>query len=502
MGQRAPVSLSAPLTPAAVWLAGRSEKVIETSCAWIGLAGDEALKIKRPVRYPYLDFSTAEQRRWALERELAFNRRTAPHLYVSVAPLTAGPDGLALGGAGEAVDWVLRMRRFDERAVLSEQPDALTGPLAESLGRVVARAHAAAPLAPEGGGEAALAYATRINAASLREAASVLGAEVETLIAATAAALAEQAPRLEARRAAGFARACHGDLHLGNILLENGRPVLFDCLEFSDDLSRIDIQHDLAFLIMDLWVRGARPAANAVLCAWLDEAARSFPAELWDDLAALPLMLSARAAVRAHVAAASGRPADGGAYLTAALSFLQPPSPRLVAVGGLSGSGKSTLAHALGPRFGAAPGAVILRTDEIRKRLNGAAADAPLPRQAYAPATHAPVYAEMAACAARLLAAGHGVILDAAFLDPGERQAAEAIGRRAGVPFTGLWLEGEANLLRARIAARRGDASDADVAVLEAQLGRDLGPIAWQRLSAADNPQGAAERVARRWRAG
>jgi len=465
------------------WLSSRADRVIETSCAWVFLEGDRALKLKKPVDYGFLDFSTPEKRRWAIERELAFNRVTAPDIYRAVHRVNQGGD----------VDYVLEMRAFDPAAVLSEQPERVGGALAERLGRTIAGFQAKAEARPEGGGLKALGFTVRTNADNLRALSGRLDADaVEHVIAATDAAFAAAAPLLERRRVEGFARRCHGDLHLGNILLEAGRPVLFDCIEFNDLLSEIDVQYDVAFTVMDLSFRGRAEAANRLLNAWLDEAARSFPATLWDGLAALPLMLSARAAVRCHVTAHQGDLDAARTYLAAAARHLAPPPPTLTAIGGLSGTGKTTLARRIAPGLGAAPGAVVLRSDEIRKRLAGAAPTERLPPAAYAPETSARVYDEMLALARRILAAGHAVVLDAVFLRPDERQAAASVATGAGVPFRGAWLRGETPMLARRLAARAGDASDAGPATLDEQLSHDPGQIDWTILDAADLGAAAA----------
>jgi aminoglycoside phosphotransferase family enzyme/predicted kinase len=475
------------------WLSSRSERVIETSCAWVFLNGGTALKLKKPVDYGFLDFSTPAKRRWALDRELAFNRVTAPDIYRAVRRITREGDGLALDGAGEAVDHVLEMRAFDPAAVLSEQPERIDGALAERLGRIIAGFQATADVRPDGGGLKALGFTITTNADHLRALADGLGAdEVDHVIAATDAAFAAAAPLLERRRAEGFARRCHGDLHLGNILLEAGRPVLFDCIEFNDLLSEIDVQYDVAFTVMDLAFRGRAEAASRLLNAWLDEAARSFPATLWDGLAALPLMLSARASVRAHVTANQGELGLARAYLAAAARHLAPPPASLTAIGGLSGTGKTTLARRIAPGLGGAPGAVVLRSDEIRKRLAGAQPTERLPPAAYAPETSARVYGEMLGLARRVLAAGRAVVLDAVFLRLEERQAAAEVARAAGVPFQGAWLQGPAPMLAERLAARVGDASDAGPATLEEQLLHDPGPIDWAVLGAGELGAAAA----------
>lgn len=458
---------------------------IETACNRVYLAGDTAWKVKRPVDLGYVDFTTLERRREAAEREIAFNSPAAPDIYRRVHAVTRSGDRLELDGGGPAVDYVVEMRRFDEGSVLSARPGSVDGSLAEALGREISRLHAASPLRPEGGGADGLAYTIDSNAHLLTGLADRLGRDaVEAVIATTAGRFADAAGVLEARRRAGFTRRCHADLHLGNILLEDGRPVLFDCIEFNDRLSDIDIQYDLAFLLMDLDFRNRRDAACRVLDAWLDEAARREGEGLREGLAVLPLMLSVRAVVRAHVEANSGHDEGGRAYLAAALRHLQPEPPRLFAVGGMSGTGKTTLARAVAPQLGASPGAVVLRSDEVRKRLSGVAPTDRLPPGVYAPGMSDRVHAALFAEATSLLAAGRSVILDATFLDPEHRGAAADLADRLGLPFAAVWLEGTPEVLKTRLAGRSGDASDADVQTLEQQAKRDAGSIAWPRLRA------------------
>jgi aminoglycoside phosphotransferase family enzyme/predicted kinase len=470
------------------------ERMIETSISWVFLYPDRVLKLKKPVDFGFLDFTSLEKRRWAAGRELEFNRANAPDIYRRVHAIVRRPDGgFELDGEGEPVEWALEMARFDETAVLSETPGIVTGDFAEALGRRVARMHSTAPPGSKGGGAAGLGYVVGSNAEHWRAlSAGLEGVDIEGLAAATEAALARSAGQLDARLAQGLVRRCHGDLHLGNILLQAGRPVLFDCIEFNDAISEIDVLYDLAFLLMDLGFRGQAEGASRVFNGWLDEAARSFGEEVWTGLSCLGLMQSVRAGVRAHVSGHQGDFPASRRYLAAAGRHLEAEPARLLAIGGLSGTGKSTVARALAPDLGPAPGPVMLRSDEIRKRLWGRAPDQRLPPEAYAPEESQRVYDDMLKAAGLCLAAGWPVILDAVFLRPQERAAAEALATRAGVPFDGVWLEAPAAVLESRIAGRVGDASDADVAVLQTQLGRDPGPIGWTRLQAGDARSTAA----------
>lgn len=446
---------------------GLAEEVAETHISWVFLGRDRAWKVKKPVDLGFLDFTRLEERERLLRREDALNAPHAPGLYRGVVPITRGPDGaLRLGGDGPPVEWALEMRRLPPDAFL-DAGAPLPGPAA--LAEVVVAWHAGAE---RRAGDGSLAGVVAQN----RDSALAAGLDPARVAAWHAQAMAWHArllPVLAARAAAGFLRRCHGDLHLGNLCWLDGQVRAFDALEFDEAMATVDVGYDLAFLLMDLEQRHGRAAANAVLNRYV---ARTGDAGL---VAGLPLWLSLRAMVRAHVEARRGRP--HAALLAFAEDALRPPPPRLVALGGLSGTGKSHLARRLAPLLGAAPGALVLRSDEIRKRRRGVAPEDRLPPDAYAPAESEAVFAELAALAREAMAAGHAVIADAVFLRPEERARIEA----AAAPFAGFWLTAPPAVLRARVAARTGDASDATVAVLESQLARDAGPMAWPALDAA-----------------
>jgi hypothetical protein len=458
---------------------------VETHISAVYVGRDTAWKMKKAVALGFLDFTRLADRERFCRRELALNAPHAPGLYRDVVALTRGPDGaLREGGEGAAVEWVLRMAAVPVGDFLDAVADrgaltpALLADMADAVAAMHARAGRVAVDAP-----AAMAAILEGNVASAMRA-RLDAAGVAAWAQAARAALARVTPLLGARAAAGFVRRCHGDLHLGNLCLWAGRPTPFDALEFDEALATIDVGYDLAFLLMDLDARLGRAAANLVLNRYV---ARTGDAGL---VAGLPLWLSLRAMIRAHVEAARGR--DWRALLAAAEAHLVPAPARLVAVGGLQGTGKSTLARALAPALGRAPGALVLRTDEARKRRFGVAPEARLPPEAYAAPVSAAVHEEVFAMAAAALAGGQAVVLDGVFLDPAQRARAEAVARRAGLRFDGIWLEAPLAVLRARIAARRDDASDATEAVLLRAAAADPGPIDWRRIDAAQGTEAAA----------
>jgi len=460
-----------------------ADKLIETHAAKIFLVGERAYKIKKPVNLGYLDFSTLQKRQWALKRELERNRRSAPEIYLRVDAIRRASTGkLQLDGEGELVDYVLVMRRFPDDALLSDNVGMVSGNFAEKLGRLISRFHADAPIIqntwPDG-----LTYSIESNASQLRKFESIWGVDdVQVLIANTKNAFASHSANIEKRAKGGFVRQCHGDLHLRNIFLMDGEPILFDCIEFDDRLSDIDVLYDLAFLVMDLLHAKQTEGANRLINGYLDQALRNFSGETLKGLALFPLYLSMRACVRAHVSAQMGRSEDGCLYLREALDNFQKTEPSLMSVGGLSGTGKTTFAYSRAPDIGRPPGAMVLRSDEIRKRLWGVAPQERLPKEAYAKKQSARVYEAMFKEARQILRAGCAVILDAVFLQPEERDRCRRLAEDEGVVFDGYWLEAPASVLRRRIAARRNDASDADLAVLEQQLECDPGEIVWQRF--------------------
>lgn len=478
---------------------------IETHVSVVFLGHDRVFKLKRAVVFPYLDFSTPEKRRLACEAEIRINRRTAPTIYLGVVAILRQADGtLALRRAGEeggdVVDWVVEMRRFDQDTLFDRlaRKGELTRALIEDLADRIADFHHQAEVCNESGagGRAGTGMIIKSNAECFGQSVSGIldSAKTDTLTRLSLHALDGVdgvGGLLDRRRDSGRVRLCHGDLHLRNIYMVDGKPTLFDAIEFNQAFSSIDVLYDLAFVLMDLDHRGLGRLASILFNRYFDNTGEG--EERSGGLRVMSLFISMRAAIRAHVDMAQAeslsdpeqarrRAGEAAEYLDSALAALAPRRPRLIAVGGLSGSGKSRMARELAPNVG---GARVVRSDSTRKRLAGVAWNERLSADGYTPEMTERTFKALFDEVTLALRAGFPVIADAVFAKPAQRRAVAEIAKAEGVPFSGLWLEAPPDVMARRVRDRKRNVSDADAGVLELQLGYDLGDIDWVRIDSS-----------------
>ena len=467
---------------------------VDTANAVVFLAGADVYKLKRAVKFPFMDLSTLDKRREACEAEIAVNRPLAPDIYRSALPIVRQGQTFALGGDGEIVEWAVHMRRFDENATLDHVADreGVSDAIIDKLALAVRRSHARAPLRDAARAAHALETYIEQNRAAFAERPDLFDPPTaRKVILDSLLAFVTVRSILLKRGEAGFVRRCHGDLHLRNIVLIDGEPTLFDAVEFSDEIATGDVLYDLAFLLMDLEERGLRASANRLFNRYL---ARE-PPDTLTGLVALPLFLSLRAAIRAKVEAAGSERLEGKKrdearaltrrYFDSAVRFLAHVPPRLVAIGGLSGVGKSALARALAPEIGRAPGALWLRSDLERKAMFGVEETVGLPASAYSGDVTRDVYERLIDKARIALRAGQAVLIDATFATSAERSAAAGAAAEVGVAFAGLLLDAPLTTRLERIASRRADASDADTDVARRQTGEPLSEKGWAAVAAS-----------------
>jgi aminoglycoside phosphotransferase family enzyme/predicted kinase len=484
-GQRSRALVEALRSPRAFPHPAPAVQVVETHISFVLLAGEHAYKIRKPVRLPFLDFSTLEARRRDCEEELRLNRRTAPGLYLDVVAIAGTPDAPVVCGEGPVLEYAVHMRRFDQEALLDRRAAAgrLTAAEVDALAREVARFHAAAARAgPEGG----FATPERVLADALDNFRDIephahteaAAAALDRLREWTLAEHRALAPFMAGRRNDGFVRECHGDLHLGNVVLLDGVPVPFDCIEFDPRLRWIDVMNEVAFTVMDLERHGLAGLAARFLDAYLAETGDYPGLRLTRFYAVYRAMVRAKVAcIRAEQEEARPkRHAPARSELAASLALANRLAhrarPALVLMHGFSGSGKTFVSQGLLEALGA----VRLRSDVERKRRHGLKAGersrSSLAGGLYASREDRLTYARLAELASWVLGAGYPAIVDATFLRRSDRDAFRALASAAGASFSIADCVAPEALLHERLARRAADASEADAAVLGLQRER------------------------------
>jgi len=473
----------------------RGGKRIDTHISMVFLGADRALKIKRAVRLPFLDYSTLEKRQRACEEELKVNAGNAPELYRRVVAITRDADGtFEIDGTGTPVEWAVEMTRFDETQSLDVVAASKTidPSLATAVADAILRSHDRAPRADGENWLASIRPIIERNTAKFRTVRGLDAVAADRLDAASRDAATTLQPLLRHRAGRGFVRRCHGDLHLANIAVVDGRPLLFDAIEFDPVIATTDVLYDLAFTLMDLVHFNQAAAANEVFNRYLAGAGD----EGLDGLRLLPLFLSVRAAIRAHVLFMKSEQAGGDdavwreakRYFDLAGRLIAPRPPLLVAIGGLSGTGKSVLARGLAGLIEPPPGAVIIRSDVIRKHLFDAGETTALPESAYWPDATEHVYGMLWSIAQRIVAQGCSVVLDAVYLQEAERTEIAHLAATYGIRFVGLFLTADLATRLARIEQRTGDASDATRNVALKQETFTIGAVDWHIIDASGTP--------------
>ncbi|HSS70204.1 MAG TPA: AAA family ATPase [Casimicrobiaceae bacterium] len=490
--------ISALAHPAVFGRACTRVERLETHISTVLLTGRYAYKIKKPVDFGFLDFTTLVARRKFCEKELELNRRLAPSLYLEVVPITGSVEAPVLGGDGPALEYAVKMREFPQEALASSllARGELSAADIEALAAKVARFHGAIAVAADEsfGSPEAILRVVRQNFAQLASLAGTDGErdEIEALRIWTEQGHAARRDIFSQRRAEGFVRECHGDLHLGNIARVDGELTIFDCIEFNESMRWIDVMSEIAFTVMDLEDRGRADLAYRFLNAYLEATGD------YAGLAVLRFYLVYRALVRAKIArlrAAQLGPArlphavaeEYRGYVGLARGYAERPRPALIITHGLSGCGKTALSQALLETIGA----VRVRSDVERKRMHGLAAleraGAGVGQQLYTADAAAATYDRLHTLARDIVRAGWTAIVDATFLLREQRERFRALAEELRVPFMIIAFEAGEGTLRERIVRRQaagGDASDADLAVLAHQLATHE-PLAPQEKTSA-----------------
>jgi aminoglycoside phosphotransferase family enzyme/predicted kinase len=467
----------------------REIAIAQTHISWIILTGEFAYKIKKPVRFDFLDFSSLELREFYCREELRINRRYAPDLYLDVVPITGTPQHPVVAGTGTPLEFAVRMRQFGEDSLLSTMLKAgdLHPSQVDELAQRVAEFHHCAerfiPSPAETGEEGfGSAEENRLDAMenldALRDLNGDAGTAIKTLRAWTETSLKGLENFFRERRRQGAVRECHGDLHLGNIIIWNRQVTLFDGVEFNERFRWIDVLSDAAFVAMDLESRGAAAFSHRFANAYLEQTGDYAGLRVWR------WYFIYRALVRAKVAMLrAGQSSESGLadqqrrlaanYIQLASRTIHPPAPRLMITHGVSGSGKTFGTQTLVEE----QGAFRIRSDVERKRLFGLSAGEHAGSAAeqgiYAPNASVRTYARLREAASEVLAAGHSALVDATFLKQSQRDEFRQLARDRNVEFHILPFAAGRELLQQRIRQRQAqgnDASDADLAILDYQL--------------------------------
>ena len=456
-------------------------ELIETHISWVILTGKYAYKIKKPVNFGFLDFSTLEKRKKFCEQELTLNRKLASEIYLDVVSINNSAHNPIISSNGKAVEYAVKMRQFPQSAQLDNRLTAgkLTLKNIDAIAQMIAHFHGTTEIADSSmnfGNSIIVNHAVEENFLQIRQ--HLHTHDYETRLTALSQWSETEEKKLQntftQRKSDGFIRQCHGDMHLRNMLWLHDKPMAFDCIEFNPELSWIDVISEIAFLVMDCQYRQQPQLANRFLNSYLEATGD------YKGIEVLPYYLCYRAMVRAKVnilryeqAGISNEEKQKAvvefeSYIDLATSYTQPKATRLIIMRGMSASGKSTISQQLVDTLGI----IRIRSDVERKRLFGVTTNSQnnIDSGIYSAQASEKTYDKLAKLAASIINAGYSVIIDAAFLKYKQRQVFQQLAEHLNISFVILEILASAETLRQRIKQRKNDISDADLNVLNHQL--------------------------------
>lgn len=457
-------------------------QVIETHISWVILTGDYAYKLKKPVDFEFLNYSTLEKRFHYCQEEVRLNKHLAPEIYCGVVPIYGSVDKPSFTANGAIIDYAVKMREFSQDSLFSQllTRNELTTVLIDELAKIIADFHIRAQqaLAENEFGSPAHVHAPVVQNFDQIRPMLTDTQDLQQLdrLATWAQQQYQQLERVFAqRKAQGFVRECHGDIYLNNIILWQGRPVIFDCIEFNEDFRWTDVMADIGFLAMDLEDNQQPALAHQLINNYLKYSGD------YAGLSVLSYYQAYRAVVRAKVAlfrlmqpglAAQELTAIRNtyrSYMALAERYSKPQATSLMITHGFSGSGKSTLAK----EVMLTRNAIHITADIERKRQAGLTSDAQtnsgLNADLYSFEQTAKNYQRLAELAAVILNAGYPVIVDATFLKLQQRNLFQDLAQRLAVPFAILSCQGTADFLQQSVLRRKQAISEADLNVLAMQ---------------------------------
>jgi uncharacterized protein len=454
-------------------------ELIQTHVSYVFLTGDYAYKVKKPVNFGFLDYSTIEKRSHFCHQELEMNKRGAPELYLEVLPVTQTGEKFSFGGSGEAVEYVLKMRQFPQSALLSEMfaLGTLTESHMERLGQVVAKYHENTLSSDRISSFGEVAQVRQAIDENYQQTKKYIGhpqtqAQYAETKKYTDNFFTGRSQLFKSRIENNKIRECHGDLHLRNICLWNDKILLFDCIEFNEPFRFVDVMYDVAFTVMDLQARQRPDFGNAFLNTYAEQTGD------WEGLQVLPLYLSRQAYVRAKVtsfllddpgipeAAKVEAAATASGYYKLAWEYTKPRQGKLILMSGLSGAGKSTTARLLARKLDA----IHLRSDAVRKHLGKIPLSERGSEELYTPEMTQKTYDRLLQLGVMLADQGFTVILDAKYDRAALRTNAIDLADFQQLPLQIMHCTAPVEVLRDRLAARKGDIADATADLLESQI--------------------------------